>query len=77
VFLEPILNFGHIYDYRLNMDTRYYTWLRHYATSRKVACSIPDEVIVFFNWPNHFQPHFGPSVDSASNRNEHQESSWG
>jgi hypothetical protein len=24
----------------------------HYATSRKVAVSIPDEVIGFFNWPN-------------------------
>jgi hypothetical protein len=24
----------------------------HYATSRKVASSIPDEVIGFFNWPN-------------------------
>jgi hypothetical protein len=29
------------------------SWLRHYATSRKVAGSIPDEVIGFFNWPNH------------------------
>jgi hypothetical protein len=27
-------------------------WLRHYATSRKIACSIPDEVIGFFNLPN-------------------------
>jgi hypothetical protein len=26
--------------------------LRHYDTSRKVAGSIPDEVIRFFNWPN-------------------------
>jgi hypothetical protein len=24
-----------------------------------------------------FQPHYGPRVDSASNRNEYQESSWG
>jgi hypothetical protein len=23
-----------------------------------------------------FQPHYGPGVDSASNRNEYQESSW-
>jgi hypothetical protein len=23
------------------------------------------------------QPHYGPGVDSASNRNEYQESSWG
>jgi hypothetical protein len=27
------------------------SWLRHYATSRKVASSIP-EVIAFLNWPN-------------------------
>jgi hypothetical protein len=26
--------------------------LRHYTTSRKVAGSIPDEVIEFFKWPN-------------------------
>jgi hypothetical protein len=24
-----------------------------------------------------FQPHYGPGVDSASNRNEYHESSWG
>jgi hypothetical protein len=28
------------------------SWLRHYASSRKVAGSSPDEVIGFFNWPN-------------------------
>jgi hypothetical protein len=27
------------------------SWLRHYAKSWKVAASIPDEVIGFFNWP--------------------------
>jgi hypothetical protein len=32
--------------------TRWHSWLRHYATSRKVAGSIPDEVIGFFNLPN-------------------------
>jgi hypothetical protein len=32
--------------------TRYRSWLRRYATKRKVAGSIPDEVIIFFNWPN-------------------------
>jgi hypothetical protein len=26
-----------------------YQWLRHYATSRKIAGSIPDEVIGFLN----------------------------
>jgi hypothetical protein len=28
------------------------SWLKHYATSWKVASSIPDEVIGIFNWPN-------------------------
>jgi hypothetical protein len=31
--------------------TRYRSWLRHYATSRKVAGSITD-VTEFFSWPN-------------------------
>jgi hypothetical protein len=29
-----------------------HSWLRHYATIRKVAGSNPDEVTGFFNWPN-------------------------
>jgi hypothetical protein len=45
--------------------------LRHYARSWKVAVSIADEVLGFFQ----FQLHYGPGVDSASNRNEYQESS--
>jgi hypothetical protein len=32
--------------------TRQCSLLRHYATSRKVAGSIPDKVNEFFNWPN-------------------------
>jgi hypothetical protein len=32
--------------------TRGRSWLRHYATSRKVTGSSPDEIIGFFNWPN-------------------------
>jgi hypothetical protein len=31
----------------------------------------------FFSIYLSFQPHYGPGVDSASNRNEYQESSWG
>jgi hypothetical protein len=33
---------------------RYGSWLGHYATRRKVAVSILDEVIGFFNLPNPF-----------------------
>jgi hypothetical protein len=32
--------------------TLWRSWLRHYATSRKVAGSISDEAIGFFNWTN-------------------------
>jgi hypothetical protein len=35
--------------------TRWRSWLRHYATGRKVAGAIPDEDIEFlFNLPNPF-----------------------
>jgi hypothetical protein len=43
--------------------------LRHCATSRKIAISIPDEVKIFANWQE-FHPHNGPEIDSASNRNK-------
>jgi hypothetical protein len=39
--------------------------------------SSPDEFIGIFQFTKSFQPHCGPGVDSAPNRNEYQESSWG
>jgi len=48
-------------------------WLRCCATSRKVAGSIPDVVIGIFSLTQSFRSHYGPGVDSASNRNEYQE----
>jgi hypothetical protein len=47
------------------------------STSRKIAGSIPDEVIDFFQFTKFFQSRYGPGVDSASNRNEYHEDSWG
>jgi hypothetical protein len=38
--------------YYLIGGTRYRSWLRHYATSRKIEGSIPVEVIELFNLPN-------------------------
>jgi hypothetical protein len=43
-------------DYNMNLQScgknkSYTCWLRHYATNRKVAGSIPD-VVGFLNWPN-------------------------
>ena len=46
-------------------------WLRCCATNRKVAGSIPPGVIGFFIDKTLW--HYGPGVDSASNRNEYQE----
>jgi hypothetical protein len=48
------------------------TQISLYVTSPKVAGSIPNKVIGFFIWPN----TSGPGVNSASNRNEYQESFW-
>jgi len=45
-------------------------WLRCCATNRKVAGSIPASVNGFFIDIKSFRSHYGPGVDSASNRNE-------
>jgi hypothetical protein len=60
----------------VSRGTWYRSWLRHYATIRKVSGSSSDEVD-FFNLPNTSSLHYCPGVDSASNRNEYRESSWG
>ena len=43
------------------------------ATNRKVAGSIPAGVSGFFFDIKSFRLHYGPGVDTASNRNEYQE----
>jgi len=48
-------------------------WLRCCATNRKVAGSIPTGVSGLFVDIKSFRSHYGPGVDSASNRNEYQE----
>ena len=48
-------------------------WLRCCASNRKVAVSIPADVTGFFIDIKSFRSHYGPGVDSASNRNEYQE----
>jgi len=47
-------------------------WLRCCATCRKVAGSIPAGVSGFFIDTKSFRSHYGPEIDSASNRNEYQ-----
>ena len=48
-------------------------WLRCCATNWKVAGSIPASVTGCFDDIKTFRSHYGPGVDSASNRNEYQE----
>ena len=48
-------------------------WSRCCATNRKVAGSISAGVGGFFIDIKSFRSHYGPGVDSASNRNEYQE----
>ena len=48
-------------------------WLRCCATNRKVPGSIPVGVSGVFIDIKSFRSHYGPGVDSASNRNEYQE----
>jgi len=48
-------------------------WLRCCATNQKVAGSIPAGVSGFFIDIKAFRSHYGPEVDSASNRNEYQD----
>ena len=55
------------------MGTAVAQWLRCCATNRKVAGSIPADVSGFFIDTKSFRSHYGPGVDSASNRNEYQE----
>ena len=51
------------------MGTAVAQWLRRCARNRKVAGSTPDGVIDIKSFPS----HYGPRVESASNRNEYQE----
>jgi len=48
-------------------------WLRCCATNRKVAGSIPAVVSGIYIDIKSFRSHYGPGVDSASNRNAYQE----
>jgi len=52
-------------------------WLRCCATNRNVAGSIPAGVSGIFIGIKSFRSHYGPGVNSASNRNEYQEHSLG
>jgi hypothetical protein len=55
IILSQILHDFHCFTNNIHnicRGTLYRRWSRHYATSRKVASSIPDEIIGFLNLPN-------------------------
>jgi hypothetical protein len=52
-------------------------WLKCCATNRKVVGSIPAGDSGIFTDIKSFRSHYGPGVDSASNRNDYQESFLG
>ena len=71
---EQVLVFRKIlYSTYLYLGTAVAQWLRCCATNRKVAGSIPAGVSGYFIDIKSFRSHYGPGIDSASNRNEYQE----
>ena len=62
-----------IVKYEMYWGTAVAQWLRCCATNRKVAGSIPASASGFFIDTKSFRSHYGPGVDSASNRNQYQE----
>ena len=65
-----LFNFCNIHS---KMGTAVAQWVRCCATNGKVAGSIPAGVSGFPIYIKFFRSHYGPGVDSASNRNEYQE----
>ena len=62
-----------LYLYQYHDDDTVAQWFRCCATNGKITGSIPASVIGFFVDIIFFRSHYGPGVDSASNRNEYQE----
>jgi hypothetical protein len=54
LYVPPRLTFNNSTFCPHSVFMRWRSWLRHCATSRKVAGSIPDGVIGFFHWHNPF-----------------------
>jgi len=61
---------SNIWSHLAERDMRWRSWLRHCATSRKVAGSIPDSVIGILHWHNPSGRTYDPGVDADSNINE-------
>ena len=73
LYKDEISNLSFLLLLQLCKGTAVAQWLRCCATNRKVAGSIPAGVSGFFIDIKSFRTHYGPGVDSASDRNECQE----
>jgi hypothetical protein len=62
-----------ILKYLMCLGTAVSQWLRYCAINQKVSGSIPGGVNGIFHWHKSFWSHYGPGVDSASNRNVYRE----
>ena len=71
--LESVAPVRILHMLRVLKGTAVAQWLRCCATNQKVAGSIPAGVVGFFIDIKSFRSHYGPGVDSASNRNKYQE----
>jgi hypothetical protein len=56
---------------------RWRSWLRHCATSRQVACSIPDGVSGFFHWHNPVGRIMAPGLTQPLTEMSTRNISWG
>jgi hypothetical protein len=52
-------------------------WFRHYATSRKVAVSIPDDLTGIFSWSNASSRNMFLGSSQPLTEIRYQESPWG
>ena len=68
--MQRVYNLNNV---QIILGTAVAQWLRCCATNQKVAGSIQACVSRFFIDIKSFRSHYGPGVDSASNKNEYQE----
>jgi hypothetical protein len=64
------------YQFYLTWRSLHFNFTFNYATSRKVAGTIPDEITGFSNWPNPSSRTAALASTQPLNRNEYQWSSW-
>jgi len=75
--IHQVNNWRYCYLWGVEGGTAVAQWLRCCVTNQKVAGSILAGASGSFIDIKSFRSHYGPGVDSDSNRNEYQGISWG